>query len=211
MTAGATKRRLGLFGGTFDPIHVGHLIMAAEAVAQLDLDEVLFLPAGQPPHKPGQAISPDRDRSAMIELAIAGREMFTLSRIDLDQDGPSYSAELVERVASMEAGAELFFIIGSDSLRDFHTWFEPSRITARATIAVLPRPGAGYDLDTVLRQVPSLRDRLELLTMPLIAISSTEIRQRAAAGEPYWYQVPVEVEAYIEMRSLYRQAYDENR
>ena len=198
------KRRLGLFGGTFDPIHTAHLIMASEALAQLGLDEVLFLPAGQPPHKPGLTISADSDRSAMIELAIAGRDQFALSRIDLDQDGQSYSALLVERIAAAAPDADVFFIMGSDSLRDFHTWFEPHRVTAQATIAVLPRPGAEYDLDTVLDQTPSLRGRLELLSMPLLEISSTDIRRRVAEGISIWYQVPAEVEAYIEMSQLYR-------
>lgn len=198
------KRRLGLFGGTFDPIHTGHLIMASEALRQLDLDQVVFLPAGQPPHKPDARISSDRDRSAMIELAIAGRNVFTLSRIDLDQEGPSYSAELVERVVKMEPGSDLFFIIGADSLRDFHTWHQPERITARATIVVMPRPGVSYELETVLRDTPSLRGNLEILSMPLIEISSTEIRERTARGEPFWYQVPPDVEIYIEMSGLYR-------
>ncbi|MCC6945846.1 MAG: nicotinate-nucleotide adenylyltransferase [Thermomicrobiales bacterium] len=204
-----SRRRLGLFGGTFDPIHTGHLIMASEALAQLELDEVLFLPAGQPPHKPEQTISSDEDRSTMIDLAIAGRPAFSLSAIDLGGEGPSYSADLVERIAENEPESELFFIIGSDSLRDFHTWFQPRRITARATIAVLPRPGATFDLDTVLKRTPSLRGRLQLLSMPLIEISSTDIRKRAAAGMPFWYQVPEEVEAYIAERGLYRPATEE--
>lgn len=198
------QRRIGLFGGSFDPIHMGHLIIASEALQQLSLDEVFFLPAGRPPHKPDQQLAADRDRVAMIDLAIAGRPAFSLSDIDLGQDRPSYSAELVERMATIHRGNALFFIIGSDSLRDFHTWYQPHRITALATVAVVPRPGVVYQLSDVLTRTPSLQGNLQLLAMPLIDISSTEIRRRAGCGEHFWYQVPIDVEAYILRHALYR-------
>ncbi len=193
-----------MFGGSFDPIHVGHLIAASEALRQLSLDVVLFLPARQPPHKPGQKLADDHHRCAMIELAIAGRPEFQLSGIDLQFDGPSYSADLVERISRSLPDQELFFIIGGDSMRDFHTWYEPHRIAELTTIVVARRSNAPYDLEDVVAQTPTLEGRIKEVQMPLIDISSTTIRQRVSVGEHFWYQVPLDVERYIELHGLYR-------
>lgn len=201
-----SEQRIGLLGGSFDPIHVAHLILASEALRQLDLHKVLFLPASRPPHKHDRDLTADEHRCAMIELAIAERSAFELSTADLIPGGPSYSADLVERIGDASPQAELFFIIGGDSLRDFHSWHEPHRITARATIVVAGRPGADYDLVTVLQQTPSLRGRLVELQSPLVEVSSTAIRQRIREHEIYWYQVPLAVERYISEHALYASA-----
>jgi nicotinate-nucleotide adenylyltransferase len=195
--------RLGVFGGTFDPIHLGHLIIATEALYSLDLDFVLFLPAGRPPHKPNRDLSPNEDRWAMLEVAIEDRPGFIPDPLDLAGTGPSYTVDLLRRLSARNPGAELIFIIGADSLRDFHTWHEPSGIVAQARVAVAARPGIELDLSQAIRRTPSLSERVIVLETPLIGISSTEIRERVRKRRPIWYRVPRAVEEYIEVRGLY--------
>jgi nicotinate-nucleotide adenylyltransferase len=196
--------RIGVFGGTFDPVHLGHLIIAEELRYRLRLDCVLFLPARQPPHKTDREITPEAHRVAMLQLALAGNPSFTLSTVDLDRPGPSYTADSLEILHQDFPESTLFFLMGQDSLRDLPTWHDPNRIARQAYLAVALRPDVTLDVEAVVRQVPEARGRIEMVSVPLIGISSQSIRQRVREGLPIRYQVPLEVERYIEQQGLYR-------
>ena len=199
------RQRIGLYGGTFDPIHAGHLVAATEVWAALRLDRVVFIPAGRPPHKWGQAIGDAAHRVRMIELAIAGRPYLELSTLDLATDAASYTVDLLARARdAWGAGSERFFIMGEDSLRDFPTWHEPARIAELTQLAVVTRPNVGVDLDTIVRAVPALAGRIHCVPMPQLDIASRDLRARVAAGRPIAYQVPHAVEEYILAQGLYR-------
>ena len=204
MTVATGAQRVGVFGGTFDPIHLGHLIVAAEMRHALDLDRVLFVPAARPPHKTTRPIGDDAHRLAMLALALAGNPAFEISTIELDRAGLSFTVDTLADLAVSLAPTSLVFIMGEDSLRDLPTWHEPDRIASLAILAVAARPGVGIDLDAVVRAVPAARDRVRLVPIPLIGISATDIRRRVAAGEPIRYQVPSRVEDYIRRHDLYR-------
>ncbi len=197
------SRRIGILGGTFDPVHTGHLIIASEAMRQAELDEVVFVPAGRPPHKPNAVLSSNSARLEMLQIAIEQRPEFSISDVDLRRPGPNYSADLLDVFRTEHPAAQLFFIIGADSLRDFHTWREPHRIVEHACLIVAPRPGVTIDLAQAMERTPRLEGRVQVVSMPLIEISSTEIRKRSRHGESYWYQVPLDVEKYIERHRLY--------
>jgi nicotinate-nucleotide adenylyltransferase len=196
-------KRIGVFGGTFDPVHVGHLLVATYALDTLNLDKLLFVPAGRPPHKPGQIVSLDADRWAMLELAIAGRPGFELSDADLVREGPSYTVDLLERLANSFDNDQLYFVIGADALRDFHMWHQPASIPALATIAVAGRPGVEVDIAAAVHLTPALRGRVVEIGIPLIDVSATTIRERVRDGRPIWYQTPQPVEQYIVEHGLY--------
>ena len=200
--------RLGIFGGTFDPIHLGHLILAEHCREACRLDRVLFIPAGQPPHKSDRQITPGEQRMEMVELAIAGHAAFAASSIELDRQGPSYSAETLAEVARQNAGAELFFLMGSDSLTELPSWYQPDRIASLATLVVARRPGSGQPNVTQLRAVigPSATESLmqHVVDIPLIEIASSAIRARVAAGQSIRFMLPRAVECYIEGHRLYR-------
>ncbi|MGD8473030.1 MAG: nicotinate-nucleotide adenylyltransferase [Anaerolineae bacterium] len=204
--ASAQVQRLGIFGGTFDPIHHGHLVAAAEARFQLDLDRVLFVPARVPPHKPAQPISAASHRLRMVELAIATNPHFALSRVDVDRPAPSYTVETLELLrAEWGPGPRFFFIEGPDSLSDIVCWYQPQRLIELCELAVVARPGSNVDLAGLERQLPGLTDRLHWVEMPLLEISSTDVRARARTGRPISYLVPHGVEAYIRQHGLYRE------
>jgi nicotinate-nucleotide adenylyltransferase len=195
--------RLGIFGGTFDPIHCGHLLLAEEFREQLHLDRVLFLPAGQPPHKIGRAISPAQHRLAMLYLAIAGEPAFDVSYVDVQRPGPCYTADSLAILRAQFPADELFFLMGQDSLADLPTWHDPNRVAAQAILAVALRPGARVDLQHVLATVPAARDRIRLVEAPLIQIAASDIRRRVAEGRSIRYHVPRAVEDYIVVQRLY--------
>jgi nicotinate-nucleotide adenylyltransferase len=199
------SRKLAVFGGTFDPVHIGHLIIAEIMRHHLKLERVIFLPAGQPPHKPDQILSADADRLAMLKLAIAGNDAFTISTVDLDRPGASYTADTL-RVLQDQAGAhcQLHFLMGQDSLRDFPTWHRPDLIAERARLVVALRPGISVSVEQVEQAVPAARDRIELVPVPLIGISSRELRAAIRSGGPFRYQVLPKVADYIESRRLYQ-------
>jgi nicotinate-nucleotide adenylyltransferase len=201
--------RLGIFGGTFDPIHLAHLILAEQCREACRLDRVLFVPAGQPPHKSDRQITPGRVRQEMVEFAIAGHGAFAASAIELNRPGPSYSVDTLAELAHQNAGNELFFMIGSDSLADLPLWYEPARIASLATFIVAMRPGRKPPDVESLRSVigPKAVDQLlrHLVEIPQVDISSTEIRSRVAAGQSIRYLVPRAVECYIETHGLYRE------
>ena len=199
-------RRVGVLGGTFDPVHIGHLVIAEEAAHQLGLDVVVFVPARVPPHKLGATITPAVDRVAMLELAISGNARFALSRVDLEREGPHYTVDmlrLLRRELEVGPGGELFFVMGADSLIELPTWRDPLGIARQARLAVLDRPGFEPDLAALDAALPGVRDRVDLLRVPLIGISGTDLRHRVREGRPIRYLVPEAVEAYIEDHGLY--------
>jgi nicotinate-nucleotide adenylyltransferase len=197
--------RLGILGGTFDPIHLGHLVLASFAAEELELDRVLFMPAQTPPHKIGDVVSAVGCRVEMVRRAIEPDPRFELSELDLLGDKPSYTATLLERLRSLEPDASLVFLIGADSLRDFPTWHDPGRILELAQLGVARRPGALIDAPT-MDALPGLRERTTVFASPLIDISSTAVRTRSAEGKSITWLVPTEVDRYIREHRLYRLA-----
>lgn len=195
-------RRVGILGGTFDPIHVGHLIIASHAADGLGLDRVLFMPAQIPPHKLDVVITETSHRVEMVQRAIKGDERFAYSDHDLRLDAPSYTSELVARLGEEMPDTALHFIAGADSLRDFPTWNDPRAILAHVELAIAARPGTTIT-DEMLDSVPNQRSRTRIFESPLIEISSTAIRHRLRHGGSIRYLVPAGVEAYIREHGLY--------
>ena len=205
MTGPGQPRRIGILGGTFDPVHNGHLYIANALRAALDLERVVWVPAGRPPHKTGQIVSSDRDRLAMLELALAGSATDQISTIDIERSGPSYTADTLEILAERFTPARLFFLMGEDSLRDLPTWHDPERLLQAAELAVAARPGVDADLESVARRVPTVQGRVHLIPTKEIAISSSDIRRWVARASIYPGLVPAAVEAYILEHGLYTQ------
>ncbi len=192
--------RLGVMGGTFDPIHTGHLVAAEEARHALHLDRVLFVPAGDPWQKAGSSVSPGEHRFAMVDEAIADNDAFESSRIDLDRGGPTYTVDTLKTVLDQAGSdAELFFITGADAILEILTWKDPHEALELATFVAVTRPG--HDLGRL--HSLGVADRVVVLEIPALAISSTDIRRRAAEGRPIRYLVPGAVAAYITKRGLY--------
>jgi nicotinate-nucleotide adenylyltransferase len=199
------SHRIGVFGGTFDPVHVGHLIVADVIRHDLRLDEIIFLPAGRPPHKPGQQISSDDDRLTMLRLSTEKAPAFTISRIDIDRAGASYTADSLAILReTVPSESDLYFMMGQDSLRDFPTWHRPDAIVRQARLAVALRPGVVVHPEDVERSVPETVGRIEIIPVPLIGISSRDLRATVRSGGAYRFQVMPEVADYIEDRRLYR-------
>ena len=203
------KRHIGLMGGTFDPIHMAHLIVAEEVRFALHLDEIAFMPAGDPPHKPGRVHTPVQHRLAMVELAIASNPHFFISRIEVDRPGPSYLVDTLH-LLRLEWGRdiELSFIIGGDSLELFSTWYNPVDILAQLDYLIaVRRPGYVENIEynkQLEGQLSGITQRLLTVKAPLLDISSTDLRRRVREGVPIKYQVPEAVEAYITEHGLYR-------
>lgn len=195
-------KRLGLLGGTFDPVHIGHLVMASYAIDALKLDAVWFMPAQTPPHK-DHDIAHATHRSEMCRLAVDLDNRFAFSDLDLQGTEPSYTSELLERVHRKVPNTELVFLIGTDSLATFPTWHRPERILALASLGVAERPGSIL-AESVLDALPGLRERVHEYDSPLIELSSTEIRNRRRVGKSITYLVPEAVEDYIVEHGLYR-------
>ncbi len=197
-------RSIAIFGGTFDPIHVGHLIIAEIMRHHLNLEQVLFLPAGRPPHKPNQALSSDANRLAMLELALEDSPAFSISTIEIDRPGASYTSDTLE-LLQRKAGEDclLHFLMGQDSLRDFPTWHRPDLIAKRARLLVALRPGVTASVKDVEVAVPEATGRIQLIPVPLIGISSRELRDAIRSGGPYRFQVPPNVADYIQLHRLY--------
>ena len=188
-------RRIGVIGGTFDPIHHGHLLLARFALEQIPLDEVLFIPAADPPLKQG-AYAPAEERWAMVELAVAGCADFAASRLELDRPGKSYTVETLRLLHQRYPHAALFFVIGEDNVGQLDAWYDLEGIFAQCTVVVGARPSEVVG-------DPELLARLHFIDTPLIELSSTEIRTRRAAGLPIRYMVPEAVEAHILAKGLY--------
>ena len=188
---------MAIFGGSFNPIHIGHLIMAENALTDLKLDEVIFSPAGDPPHKSATGLAPAADRFAMVAAAITGRAGFSASRIDLEGHGPSYTWRLLERFAEEDPGNRLWFLMGGDSLQDFPSWQRPDRILELARLAVVERPGYEMTFGST-SLLPDLSCRADRIEAPLCDVSSTDIRERIQMERSIRFLVPESVRDYIE-------------
>jgi nicotinate-nucleotide adenylyltransferase len=200
---------LGVFGGTFDPIHFAHLAVAQEAAETIGLEQVLFVPAGQPPHKPDRSITAGADRLAMVELAIAGNARFAVDRLELERAGPSYTVETLEALhASRSAGGDtphLTLVLSAEAFLGLTTWREPRRVLELARVAVAPRDGYPLAGPAFMDEhFPDLAGRVVFLDGPRMRLSSSELRRRAAAGRSLRYLVPDAVAAYIDDHALYR-------
>lgn len=200
--------RIGIFGGSFNPVHFGHLLLAECCREQSALDEVWFIPAATSPHKIDKAQAPDRQRIEMLELATSGHRAFRVSTLEIDRGGISYTVETLSAIASEHPDAELFLLMGADSLRDLPTWREPEKICKLALPLCVERPDSpALDLASIadcvsparLRQIEAGR-----ATMPSMGLSATDIRQRVAQGCSIRYQTPRAVEEYIATHSLYQ-------
>jgi nicotinate-nucleotide adenylyltransferase len=199
------RQRIGIFGGTFDPIHLGHLAIAAEAHQQLQLDGVYFVPAGDPPHKQTRQITPVAQRLCMLELATAEVDCFWVSRVDADRPGPHYSSDMVRLLrAELGDASELFFLMGMDSLLDLPTWHEPEWLLNHCQLVIFNRPGNEPDWATLEANFPNIRQQITLLTMPQLEISSSAIRQRLATRQNIRFYLPPLVEAYVRKHCLYQ-------
>lgn len=208
----AVDRRVGILGGTFDPIHYGHLVIAEQVRQALQLDRVLFVPAPRPPHKLDEQLASAADRSAMVALAVAGNPAFALCEIELEREGPSYTsdtlAELADEAVRQGVARDLYFIISAEALAGLPEWHEPLRLIRAARLAVVGRPG--WPLPDEPRLAATLPggaasvSRVERVETVPIANSSSDVRTRAAAGLSIRYLVPPAVEAYIRDHRLYR-------
>ncbi len=189
-------------GGTFDPVHVGHLAIAEEAREAIGLDRILFVPAGTPPHKPASEVTPTAHRVAMVALAIQDNPAFDLSRIEVDRAGPSYTVDTVESLAH---DADVTLILSAETFRDLPTWHEPERLFESARLAVVPREGyPAPDPEWLAAAFPGRADRVRYLEGPRLDLSSTALRARVAAGRSIRYLVPAAVADYIAANGLYR-------
>jgi nicotinate-nucleotide adenylyltransferase len=186
-------------GGTFDPIHHGHLVAASEVASVFDLDEVVFVPTGQPWQKTYRTVSPAEYRYLMTVIATASNPRFTVSRVDIDRDGPTYTIDTLRDLSRQRPGAELYFITGADALEQIIGWKDSAGMFSLAHFVGVTRPGHR------LSMVGLPADRVSLMEVPAMAISSTDCRNRVAKGEPVWYLVPDGVVQYIAKYNLYRQ------
>ncbi len=200
--------RRGLLGGTFDPVHLGHLIVAEEARTERALDMVSFVPTGVPWMKRGRPISEGRHRRAMVELAVASNPSCSVLALELERSGDTFSVDTLEELAGdLAGGDELFFILGTDALNGFYRWKDPKRVVELATLVVVTRPGhEEVDLGALEGIVPGISSRLVQVRAPVIEISGAEIRRRVALGRSIRYLVPDPVADYIEEQGLYRAA-----
>ncbi|MEO8497072.1 MAG: nicotinate-nucleotide adenylyltransferase [Planctomycetota bacterium] len=203
-----TNDKLGIFGGSFDPIHYGHLLLAETCREQCRLDRVLLVPAAVPPHKQSREMTAGRDRIEMVRLAIGGHEHLAVSTIEIDRGGVSYTVDTLAALAEQQPGSSLFFLMGADSLKDLPTWREPRRLCELAVPLVVRRAGLPEpDFSLISHLVtPARLDeiRAHQVEMPIIELSSTEIRQRVASGLSIRYRTPRAVEKFIETQALYR-------
>lgn len=199
------NQRLGVFGGTFDPPHLGHLILASEARAALGLTQVLWVLTLIPPHKLDQPISQLADRLAMLKLAIKDEPGFALSAVEIDRPGPHYTLDTLKLLHAQYPGADLILLLGGDSLHDLPTWHQPAELLAAChEIGVMRRPGDAVDLSRLERDIPGIQTRIRFVDAPLLEIASHEIRLRASVGLPFRYYLPFPVFEYISKHKLYQ-------
>ena len=198
--------RIGLFGGTFDPPHLGHLILASEAQSQLKLNRLLWILTPEPPHKQDQFITSVEHRLAMVKLAIADNPSFELSRIELDRPGPHYTLDTVKIIAEQNPDADIIPIIGGDSLHDLPKWHEPQKLVyACHWIGVMRRPSEETNLEALEHELPGISSKVHYVDAPLLEIASREIRSRIAKGRSVRYYLPGSVYQYIEQHNLYHE------
>jgi len=196
--------RLGLIGGTFDPIHYGHLVTAEVARYELRLAKVVFVPAGQPPHKPGRQVSPALHRVAMVRLALTSNPHFELSTMEVERPGPSYTVDTVKEFQRLYREAEIWFITGADAVAEVPTWNRAEELLQLCRLVAVARPGytlRGYGGKQT--ELPDLWRKIHVMQVPGVAVSSTEIREWVRMGKPIKYLLPEPVEEYIAQHGLY--------
>ena len=186
--------RIGIFGGTFDPPHIGHLILASETRSQLKLDRLLWVITPNPPHKQNQSITDIEIRLRLVTAAIEDNPDFEVSRLEMDRPGPHYAVDTVQLLAEIFPGSELVYLIGGDSLHDLPTWFRVDELVRDCDqIGVMRRPGDEVDFEELEHRLPGISERLRIVSAPLLEISASQIRNRIARGEPYRYYLPEKV------------------
>jgi len=199
------NKKIGLFGGTFDPPHIAHLILASEAVHQFKLSRLLWVLTPDPPHKQENPITPLVHRLPMLQAMISHEPIFELSRLEIDRPGPHYTIDTVRLLSAQEPDAEVHLLIGGDSLWDLPTWrFSADLVAAVSKIGVMRRPDDFFDLAPLESKLPGVAEKVQFLDALLQPVSSRELRRRIAAGEMYRYYLASEVYAYIESNRLYR-------
>jgi nicotinate-nucleotide adenylyltransferase len=197
--------KLGIFGGTFNPPHIGHLILAETAADALGLDRVFFVPAADPPHKIGLPRASVEHRVQMVAIAIAGNDLFELSRVDVDRPGPQFAVDTLTIFQEQYPAAELHFLMGSDSLRDLLTWTRPRDLVRQCKLVVMSRPVVPPDYDNLFAEIPELEDRLISISSPEIQISSTNIVARIQNGQSVRYRIQDSIREYIAEHGLYQE------
>jgi nicotinate-nucleotide adenylyltransferase len=200
---GPVKKRLGVMGGTFDPVHHGHLVAASEVASQFQLDEVIFVPTGEPWQKDGRPVSAAEDRYLMTVIATASNPQFSVSRIDVDRKGPTYTTDTLRDLRAAHSDADLFFITGADALEQIFSWRHAEQLFDLAHFIGVTRPGH------TLTDPGLPAGGVSLVEVPALAISSSDCRLRVARGEPVWYLVPDGVVRYIDKRGLYLEHQDQ--
>jgi nicotinate-nucleotide adenylyltransferase len=196
---------LGIFGGTFDPPHLVHLILAEECLYQLNLDRILWVLTPDPPHKQGRHISSQEVRREMLEVALEGNRAFEVSRVDIDRPPPHYALDTVRLLRQAHPFTKLVYLMGSDSLFDLPTWHQPVKFVAACDgIGVMQRPGDPSDLSALEKVIPGLTTKIHFIEAPLLGISSSDIRKRVSEGKPYRYFLPLGVDQIIQQSELYK-------
>ncbi len=202
--------RVGIFGGTFDPVHLGHLILAEQCREQGRLDQLWFVPAPRPPHKQDRALTRFEQRVEMLNLAIAGQPAFRVEEVEKERSGPSYTVDTVAELRRRHPADDFYLLLGSDTLADMHTWYEPARLLAQVGLLVMTRPGHATrtveQIRAALQLAESAPVRIETIDAPPIDISSRDLRARAAASRSLRYLVPRAIEVYVAEKHLYRGA-----
>lgn len=199
--------RIGVFGGTFDPPHVGHLILADEAYLQLDLSHVLWVPTSKPPHKQGEEISNINQRVDLVKSAIKSNSHFSLSMVDIDRPPPHYAVETMDLLKNTYSSDDLIYLMGGDSLENLHKWHRPTEFLERCfALGVMRRPGAEINMDSIEKHIPGIHKKIVFIDTPLIGISASKIRSRIKNREAYRYYLPAGVYQIIESRNLYRES-----
>ncbi len=200
-----TQRKVGVLGGTFDPIHLGHLAIVKEIKRKLALEEILFVPAGQPVFKEDRQISAGQHRLEMVILATSETPFFNVSTIELERQGPSYSIDTVnELIIQLGVRTDLYLIVGFDALRDLPNWKEPTQLLRLCQIVAAKRPGhPEIDMESLESEVPGVSEKIMIINVPQVDVSATEIRKRVASGQEIVGIVPEAVANYIERNGLY--------
>lgn len=197
-------KRIGIFGGTFDPPHLGHLILAEESLDQLGLDRLYWVLTPDPPHKRAQRLTPIEIRCLLVKAAIRNNKSFQFSRADLDRPGPHYTVDTVKIIKKQNPSAEIFYLIGGDSLHDFPNWFHPHELLGQLTgLGVMRRPGDKVNMDQLENALPGVTNKLIFIDAPLLEIASNEIRKRISFNKPYRYYLPDSVYKIIEKNNYY--------
>lgn len=198
------NKRIGIFGGTFDPPHLGHLILAEESVDQLRLDRLFWVLTPDPPHKLAKRLTPIEIRFLLVKAAIRNNKSFLFSRADMDRPGPHFTLDTVKIFKKQNPSAEIFYLIGGDSLHDFPNWYHPQDLLGNLTgLGVMRRPGDRVNLDQLEKALPGIANKLIFIDAPLLEIASNEIRKRICFNKPYRYYLPDSVYKIIEKNNYY--------